>query len=101
LGVDLPALSLAVTARSMAGGLAPFLASPADSRGRKFGMLAGLLLFSLGTALVVIWADYPAFFLAMILATLGKYAFDPISLAYLGDHVPYDRRGLAMGITEF
>jgi predicted MFS family arabinose efflux permease len=101
LGVDLPALSLAVTARSTLGGLAPFLASTADNRGRKFGMLAGLLLFSFGTGLVVIWPVYPAFFLAMILTTLGKYAFEPTSLAYLGDHVPYNRRGLAMGIAEF
>jgi predicted MFS family arabinose efflux permease len=101
LGVDLPALSLAVTARSLLGGLAPFLASTADSRGRKFGMLSGLLLFSIGTALVVIWPVYPAFFLAMILTTLGKYVFEPTSLAYLGDHVPYEQRGLAMGITEF
>jgi predicted MFS family arabinose efflux permease len=101
LGVGLPALSLAVTARSTLGGLAPFLASAADSRGRKFGMLAGVLLFSFGTALVIIWPVYPAFFLAMVLSTLGKYAFEPAMHAYLGDHIPYQRRGLVMGLTEF
>jgi hypothetical protein len=48
----------------------------------------------------VIWSAYPAFFLAMILTTLGKYAFEPTSLAYLGI-MCRTIGGLAMGITEF
>lgn len=100
LGVDLAALSLALTFRSATGALGPFLASVADSRGRKTGMLFGLLLFVLGTGLVAVWPVYPAFFLALILTILGVYAFNPSMHAFLGDRVPYRRRGLALALTE-
>lgn len=101
LGVSLPALSLALTARAALGALGPLLASVSDSRGRKAGMLFGLLLFSSGVGLVVFFPTYPAFLLALLLTVTGKYAFDPSMQAFLGDKVPYQRRGLIMAITEF
>ena len=100
LGVDLAALSLALTLRSLAGAGGPFLASVADSRGRKTGMLLGLSLFTLGVGLVALWPSYPAFLVAMILAMLGKYTFDPSMQAYLGDRITYQRRGLVLAVTE-
>jgi predicted MFS family arabinose efflux permease len=101
LGVDLAAVSLAVTARSFLGAFGPFLAAVADSRGRKLGMLLGLGLFIAGTGLVVFWPTYPVFVLALVLSMLGKYVFDPSMQAYLGDRVPYQRRGRILAITEF
>jgi len=100
LGVDLPLLSLAMTARSATGMVAPFLASVADSRGRKTGMLLGLLLFSLGMGLVALWPAYPAFLAALILTVVGKNLFDPSMQAYVGDRVPYQRRGFVLAFTE-
>lgn len=101
LGVDLATLSLALTARSAAGAFGPFLASAADSRGRRFGMLAGMLMFSLSTLLVVLRPSFLTFVLAIILGLLGKYVYDASMQAYLGDQVPYRRRGLVLGVTEF
>ncbi len=101
LGVDLPAMGLAVTIRSLGGVLGPFLAVVADSRGRKAGMLLGLVVFTVGTAMVVLWPTYPVFILTLLLTMLGKYVFDPSMQAYLGDRVPYERRGRAMAITEY
>lgn len=100
LGVSLPALSLALTLRSLLGACGPFLASIGDSRGRKTGMLVGLSLMVFGTALVAIWPTYPAFIAALLLTVLGKYSHDPSLLAYLGDHVPYQRRGLIVAVSE-
>jgi predicted MFS family arabinose efflux permease len=100
MGVDLAALTLAVTARSLAGASGPFLAWVADNHGRKVGMIFGLGIFALGAGLVVVWPSYPAFFLALILTMLGKYVFDPAMQAYLGDRVAYDRRGTVLAITE-
>lgn len=100
LGVDIASMSYALTARSIIGGLGPFAASVADSRGRKFGLLFGLGLFTLGTALVVFWPTFPALACALTLTTLGKYVFDSAMHAYIGDHVPYERRGLAVAIAE-
>jgi predicted MFS family arabinose efflux permease len=100
LGVDQATLSLAITARAVFGVAGPFLASVADRRGRKAGMLFGLVLFTVGAGLVVVWPTFPAFLLALVLTLLGKYAFDPAMQAYLGDRVPYERRGRVLAVTE-
>jgi predicted MFS family arabinose efflux permease len=100
LGVDVSALSLGLTARAFVGIFGPLVASVSDSRGRKVGLLLGLCLFTAGVALVVFWPTYLAFVLALVLTTLGKYTFDPTMHAYLGDRVPYQRRGLAIALTE-
>jgi len=100
LGVSLAHLSQALTWRSLAGMVAPFLASIADSRGRKTGMLFGTLLFSSGVAVVVFWPTFAGFTAALILSTLGKFAFDPAMQAYIGDRVRYERRGLVLALTE-
>jgi MFS family permease len=100
LGVDITALSFALTGRSLAGALAPFIGSVADQRGRRFGMLAGATLFILGVALVAAWPSLWTLTAALVLALLGKYMFDPAMQAYFGDRVPYQRRGLALAVTE-
>ena len=100
LGVDITALSFALTGRSLTGALVPFIASVADQRGRRFGMLAGIALFTFGVSLVVISPSLWTFAAALILAMLGKYLFDPAMQAYFGDRIPYQRRGLALAVTE-
>ncbi len=101
LGVDLAAMALGVTARSLVGVFGPFLGSVSDSRGRKTGMLLGLFLFTIGTGLVVVFPTYPVFVITLIVTMLGKYVFDPSMQAYLGDRVLYQRRGRVIAITEY
>lgn len=100
LGVDISALSLALTNRSLAGMLGPLLATIADRRGRKVGMLFGIGMFVSGVIVMIVWPSYPGFVIMLILTTLGKYGFDPSMQAYLGDRIPYQRRGMALSITE-
>jgi predicted MFS family arabinose efflux permease len=100
LGVDVATLSFIVAARSFIGIFAPVLGSIADPRGRKFGMLLGILLFIAGMSLVAIYPSFVTFSLALLLAILSKYLFDPSMQAYLGDRVPYERRGTALAVTE-
>jgi predicted MFS family arabinose efflux permease len=100
LGVDVTALSLALTGRSLIGVFVPFISSVADHRGRKFGMLAGIVLFTLGVGLVALHPTLWTLTLALILALLGKYLFDPAMQAYLGDRIVYEKRGLALALTE-
>ncbi|RME88176.1 MAG: MFS transporter [Anaerolineae bacterium] len=100
LGVDLAAMSLALTTRSVVGGIAPLLAPVADRRGRKVGMLLGITLLIGGSALVAFWPTFPALAISLTLTTLGKYIFDPAMQAYLGDRVDYEQRGLVIAVTE-
>ena len=100
LGVDITALSFALTGRSLVGAFVPFIASVSDQRGRRFGMLAGIVLFTFGVALVAVWPSLWTLTAALILALLGKYMFDPAMQAYFGDRIPYQRRGRALAITE-
>lgn len=100
VGVDIPAVTLAVTSRALVGNFGTLLAAFSDRTGRKTGMVAGMAVFSLSLFLVVFWQVYPAFFAAVVLSTLGTYIFLPSLQAYLGDSIPYERRGRIMGLTE-
>ena len=100
LGVDITTLSFVVTLRSVIGMFAPVLGSVADQRGRRFGMLLGIFLFIVGMSLVVIAPSFWTFSIALLLANLSKYLFDPSMQAYFGDRIPYERRGTALAITE-
>lgn len=101
LGVDLSVLSYVMTARALAGMFGPLAAALTDKRGRKVGILVGVGLFSLGAALVVAWPTFPVFAAALLLMTLGKYVFDISLVSWLGDRVPYERRGRVLAVTEF
>ncbi|HMM29743.1 MAG: MFS transporter [Chloroflexota bacterium] len=100
LGVELEAVALAVTARSALGLISPLFGSLADRRGRRVAMLVGLGLFSLGMALIAVWPVYPALVAGLLLASAAKLIFDPAMQAYIGDRVPYARRGRALAVTE-
>ncbi len=100
LGVDLAAMSYALSLRSLTGLIGPVMASVADSRGRKTGMLLGVFLFTLGVGLVAIWPIYPVFVITLILTILGNFVFIPSMQAYFGDRVSYQRRGRALALAE-
>ena len=100
LGVDITTISLVVSSRSFVGMFAPFVSSVSDQRGRKFGMLAGIAIFILAVGLVALNPSLITLTIALIFALIGKFLFDPAMQAYLGDRVPYERRGLALSATE-
>ena len=100
LGVDIATMSLLMTGRSLLGATSPLLGPIADQRGRKFGMLAGLGIFTLGIGIVAIFPSFWALAVALGLAMIGKFMFDPAMQAYFGDRVPYHQRGTALAVTE-
>jgi DHA1 family inner membrane transport protein len=100
LQVDLSTLSAALTLRSVTGCLGPGLAGLSDGLGRKTGMLAGLCLFSLGTILVWLHPGLLSFLLCLVLTIVGKYVYEPAIQAYLGDVIPYEKRGTVIAVSE-
>jgi predicted MFS family arabinose efflux permease len=100
LGVDVTAISFALTGRNLAGVFSPVFAPLADRRGRRFGMLAGIVTFTLGVGLVAVYPSLITLTIALILAVTSKSLFDPAIQAYFGDRVAYEQRGTALAITE-
>ncbi|NOH01235.1 MAG: MFS transporter [Chloroflexi bacterium] len=100
LGVDIATMSLLMTARSLLGATSPLLGPIADRRGRKFGMLTGLGIFTLGIGIVAVFPTFWALAVALSFAMVGKFMFDPAMQAYFGDRIPYNQRGTALAVTE-
>jgi predicted MFS family arabinose efflux permease len=101
LGVELTLLSNVMTARALAGMFGPLVAGLTDQRGRKVGILVGLGIFTCGAALVVAWPTFTSFAVSLILLTFGKNIFDISLVSWVGDRVPYERRGRVLAVTEF
>lgn len=99
-GVDLSALYRLVTARNLIGLLGPFFGPVSERYGRKPVILGATLFLALGALVVVIWPVYWALGATLIILSLAKVIFDPAMQAYLGDRVPYHRRGRAISATE-
>lgn len=100
LGLSLGSVSLLFTLRSLTGLISPLAAPLADWRGRKLSMLLGMGVFTACALLVAIWPGTITFFIAVVLMNLAILVFLPAMQAYIGDRVPYQRRGRAMGLTE-
>lgn len=100
LGVSLASAGLLMTARSAVGLASPLFGPLSDRFGRRRMMAAGLLLLCGGSMLIALIPHYPAAVAGFLLLGLAKIVFDPSLQAYLGDRVPYRRRGLVIAVTE-
>jgi predicted MFS family arabinose efflux permease len=109
LGISLTAASGLVTVRLVAGLVAPILGPLVDRQPRRRTMEIALLLFSFASLLLTAAGTFGggglavavvASTLAFALYGLVKVLYDPAVHAYLGDSVPYHRRGRAIGIVE-
>lgn len=100
LGVSLTAASTLVSVRSLVGMGAPLFGVLIDRLGGRRVMMAGMVLLVVGALLT---AGFPAYGVALVgfgLMGLSKSAYDPAMQAYVGQRVPYARRGRALAITE-
>jgi predicted MFS family arabinose efflux permease len=100
LKVDVSLITMALAISMAASALGPFLAPVADQYGRKNGMLLGLGIYLAGTLAVGAFPNYTTFLLSILLGNLGNNLFASALQAYLGDIVPYEKRGLYLTITE-
>ncbi len=100
LGVEITQISLAIAASMATSAVGPFIAPIADRRGRKIGMLIGMLIFLAGTIAAWLFPCYLTFFLAIMLGNLGNNIFLPAMQAHVGDHTPYQKRGFYLALSE-
>jgi len=101
LGVPLAAITSLIAVNQVTGVLSPLLGPLGDRWGYRVMMLAGLSMLTGGMLAGGLLPTYGVVLLALFLAGLGKSVFDPALHAYVGQRVPYQRRGLAIGMLEF
>lgn len=98
--VDVSAIVSILALMQLLGLAAPFIGRISEQRGRKFTILLGLLLYAAGMFSVFILPDFTGLAVALLLSSLGRTAIGPAIQAYIGDKVPYNRRGLYLGLVE-
>jgi MFS family permease len=71
----------------------------ADRYGRRPVYLACIGLFALGSAVAIAAPNYGIFLLARAIQALGAGGIFPVATAAIGDVVPQERRGAALGMV--
>jgi len=100
LGVPLTSITSLIALNQASGLTGPIFGSLGDRWGYRTVMLAGLSVLSLSLLLGGFFPVYGVMVIVLCLSGLAKTAFDPSLQAYVGARVPYERRGLAMGVIE-
>jgi predicted MFS family arabinose efflux permease len=100
MGVPIETIAVAVSARSALGFFGPVLGAVADIRGRKQALVIALVVFGISLGLIGIWPVYGVFFWGMVISGGASVIIDSSIHAYLGDKIPYARRGQAAAIVE-
>lgn len=100
VNVEVSAIVSILALMQLLGLVAPFIGRISEQRGRKFTILLGLLLYVAGMISVFILPDFTGLAIALLLGALGRTALGPAMQAYIGDKVPYHRRGLYLGFVE-
>jgi MFS transporter, DHA1 family, inner membrane transport protein len=100
LNVPVSSIQSIIGIQSGTGLISPVLGPMTERYGQKRAMISALLIMIPGSILGALNSQFWIFALAMITAGIGKIIFDPAMQSYIGKHVPYNRRGLAIGITE-
>lgn len=101
-GLDVPLTAItSIIATSQATSLLGFFSGPiADRLGYRLMMRAGLAMLALGMLTCGLATHYWPIFVGLVIASLGKTVFDPAIQAFVGRHVPFERRGRIIGILE-
>lgn len=101
LGVTPAAFSSLLAVNQFTGIFSPLFGPLSDRFGYRVMMILGLILLAVGMLAGGWLPSYGVILLALFLAGLGKSIFDPALQAFAGQYVPFERRGLVIGIIEF
>lgn len=91
-------MGLLFTGYSICAGLSVLLWGPlSDASGRKRGLMAGLLIFSIGSLISFLSSDFHALMVGRIITGMGASMLSLNTISYAADFFPYASRGWAMG----
>ena len=98
--ISLSEIGIALTISELSGLLSPFIGKFVDYLSRRAAMLTGLLGIGLGALLAGVSPNIYIFTIGVTLISTTKNFFDLGMSGWISDHVPYEKRGRYIGITE-
>lgn len=101
LGVPLAAITSVIAVNQATAVIGMFFGPMADRWGYRLMMLVGIGMLTVGMFAGGIIPFYSVVLISLFLAGMGKSIFDPALQAYMGERVPFERRGLVIGVLEF
>lgn len=101
LGVSLTAVTSLIAINQATGVLGMLFGPLADRFGYRRMMIAGMVMMTVGMFAAGFHPVYAVVLIALFLAGLGKNIFDPAVQAYAGERIPFERRGLVIGVLEY
>lgn len=100
LGVSPAAVQNVLASQAGIGLTSPLFGTLAERYGRKRVMVLCLLAMVVAALIGAFVPQFSVFVLVMLTFGMGKVIFNPTMQAYIGDIIPYSRRGRALGIVE-
>ena len=100
LTVPLTAITSIMAANQFTSILGLFCGPLADRLGYRAMMRYGLGALCIGMLLCGLFPVYWVVFVGLVVASLGKTIFDPAVQAFIGQNVPFQRRGRVIGSVE-
>ena len=100
LNVDLSAITSVIAINQATSVLGAVGAGFADKYGYKILMLFSLGMLTIATFAVGLIPIYSVLVICLFLSGLAKSIFDPSLQAFIGNFVPFEKRGKIVGITE-
>jgi DHA1 family inner membrane transport protein len=100
LGVPLSAVTSLIAANQVTAITGLFFAPLGDRWGYRTMLIAGLAFLAGGMFIGGVFPFYVPVMIALFMAGLGKSAYDPAIQAYVGERIPFRRRGMAIGLIE-
>lgn len=77
---------------------APIMAKLSDSYGRRYIYIIDVLLFAIGSLLIVVSNDYLTLLIGRGIQGFGAGGIFPVASAVVGDTYPKEKQGIALGL---
>lgn len=100
LDTGIATIGVGIAAGEVAGLVAPLFGRRLDRVGRARGMVDGSALAAVGCLLVALAPNPWVFGAGFFVVAIGRFTYDVSFGAWVGDEVPFERRGFATGIGE-
>ncbi|MFZ0243428.1 MAG: MFS transporter [Desulfobacterales bacterium] len=101
MGVSLAAVTAMIALNQATGVLGMLFGPLSDRLGYRRMMMAAMGMLVAGMLAAGLVPLYAVVLACLFLAGLGKNIFDPAIQAYAGENIPFERRGLVIGVLEF